>query len=212
MSSNEFLDYEEWEPLTRLGRMVKEGQITSIDEIFAQNLKIQEAEIVDILLPDLEDEVIDIKLVQRQSDAGRKRRFRATVVVGNKNGYVGVGEAKLKEIGPAIKKAITNAKLNVRPVRRACGSWECSCGGNHTVPYKVEGKCGSTKVVLIPAPRGLGLVVGDVAKTVLRLAGIDDVWSKTFGETRTTNNFAKATFEALKNTYSVVAPFDWTKQ
>ncbi|MHA1115181.1 MAG: 30S ribosomal protein S5 [Candidatus Heimdallarchaeum aukensis] len=212
MSSNDFLDYEEWEPLTRLGRMVKEGQITSIDEIFAQNLKIQEAEIIDILLPDLEDEVIDIKLVQRQSDAGRKRRFRATVVVGNKNGYVGVGEAKLKEIGPAIKKAITNAKLNIRPVRRSCGSWECSCGGNHTVPYKVEGKCGSTKVVLIPAPRGLGLVVGDVAKTVLRLAGIDDVWSKTFGETRTTNNFAKATFEALKNTYSVVAPYDWTKQ
>jgi len=212
MSSNEFLDYEEWEPLTRLGRMVKEGQITSIDEIFAQNWKIQEAEIIDILLPDLEDEVIDIKLVQRQSDAGRKRRFRATVVVGNKNGYVGVGEAKLKEIGPAIKKAITNAKLNIRPVRRSCGSWECSCGGNHTVPYKVEGKCGSTKVVLIPAPRGLGLVVGDVAKTVLRLAGIDDVWSKTFGETRTTNNFAKATFEALKNTYSVVAPYDWTKQ
>jgi len=212
MSSSDFLDYEEWEPLTRLGRMVKEGQITSIDEIFAQNWKIQEAEIIDILLPDLEDEVIDIKLVQRQSDAGRKRRFRATVVVGNKNGYVGVGEAKLKEIGPAIKKAITNAKLNIRPVRRSCGSWECSCGGNHTVPYKVEGKCGSTKVVLIPAPRGLGLVVGDVAKTVLRLAGIDDVWSKTFGETRTTNNFAKATFEALKNTYSVVAPYDWTKQ
>lgn len=212
MSSNSFLDYEEWEPLTRLGRMVKEGQITSIDEIFAQNLKIQEPEIIDILLPDLEDEVIDIKLVQRQSDAGRKRRFRATVVVGNKNGYVGVGEAKLKEIGPAIKKAITNAKLNIRPVRRSCGSWECSCGSPHTVPYKVEGKCGSTKVVLVPAPRGLGLVIGDVAKTVLRLAGIDDVWSKTFGETRTTNNFAKATFEALKNTYSIVAPYDWTKQ
>ncbi|MHA1302678.1 MAG: 30S ribosomal protein S5 [Candidatus Heimdallarchaeaceae archaeon] len=211
MGSSEFLEYEEWEPLTRVGRMVKEGQISSIDEIFAQNLKIAEPEIVDILLPDLEDEVIDIKLVQRQSDAGRKRRFRATVVVGNKNGYVGVGEAKLKEIGPAIKKAITNAKLNIRPVRRSCGSWECSCGGKHTVPYKVQGKCGSTRVVLVPAPRGLGLVIGDVAKTVLRLAGIDDVWSKTFGETRTTNNFAKATFEALKNTYSIVAPYDWTK-
>ncbi len=209
--SKEFIDYEEWEPLTRVGRMVKDGDITSIDEIFARNLKIAEPEIVDILLPDLEDEVIDIKLVQRQSDAGRKRRFRATVVVGNKNGYVGVGEAKLKEIGPAIKKAITNAKLNIKPIRRGCGSWECTCGTNHSIPYKVSGKSGSTKVVLFPAPRGLGLAIGDVAKTVLRLAGIDDVWSKTFGETRTTNNFAKATFDALKNTYSVVAPYDRLK-
>jgi small subunit ribosomal protein S5 len=101
-----FLDLEEWEPRTRVGRLVKEGRITTIDELFQQGLPLAEPEIVDILFGDtLEDDVIDISLVQRQTDAGRKRKFRATVVVGNKNGYVGVGEAKLKEIGPAIKKA-----------------------------------------------------------------------------------------------------------
>ncbi|MHA1516556.1 MAG: 30S ribosomal protein S5, partial [Candidatus Heimdallarchaeaceae archaeon] len=56
-----------------------------------------------------------------------------------------------------------------------------------------------------------GLVVGNTAKTVLELAGIADVWSKTFGETRTTSNFAKSTFEALKNSYSIMAPYDWTR-
>ena len=211
MSSDVYFDVEEWEPKTRVGRLVKEGRITTIDEIFQQGLKIAEPEIIDILLPELYDEVVDIKLVQRQTDAGRKRKFRATVVVGNKDGYVGVGEAKLKEIGPAIKKAMINAKLNIRPVRRGCGSWECTCGEPHTVPFKVSGKVGSTKVVLYPAPRGLGLVIGNTAKTVLELAGIKDVWSKTFGETRTTSNFAKATFEALKNTYKIMAPYDWTK-
>ena len=88
---------------------------------------------------------------------------------------------------------------------------ECTCGTPHTVPYKVKGKVGSTEVIIYPAPRGLGLVTGNTAKTVLELAGISDVWSKTFGETRTTSNFAKATFEALKNTYSIMAPYDWTR-
>lgn len=211
MSRNRYFSMEDWQPKTRVGRLVKEGRISTMDEIFELGLPLLEPEIVDILLPDLIDEVIDIKLVQRQSDAGRKRRFRATVVVGNKEGYVGVGEAKLKEIGPAIRKAITNAKLSIKPVRRGCGSWECSCTGPHSVPFKVRGKTGSTKVVLIPAPRGLGLVVGDIAKTVLELAGIKDVWSKTFGETRTSSNFAKATLEALKNTYGIMTPYDWTK-
>ena len=211
MRRNMYLDLDEWEPRTRVGRLVKEGKITSIDEIFQQGLPLVEPVIIDLLLGDtLEDDVIDISLVQRQTDAGRKRKFRATVVVGNHNGYVGVGEAKLKEIGPAIKKAMINAKLNIRPIRRGCGSWECSCGTLHTVPYKTSGKVGSTKVILIPAPRGLGLVVGNTAKTVLELAGISDVWSKTFGETRTTSNFAKATFEALKNSYTIMAPYDWT--
>lgn len=213
MSKKMFLDLEEWEPRTRVGKLVKDGRITTIDELFQQGLPLAEPEIIDILLGDtLEDDVIDISLVQRQTDAGRKRKFRATVVIGNKNGYVGVGEAKLKEIGPAIKKAMVNAKLNIRPVRRGCGSWECNCGGPHTVPFKSTGKVGSTKVILYPAPRGLGLVVGNTAKTVLELAGISDVWSKTFGETRTTSNFAKATFEALKNTYSIMAPYDWTRR
>ena len=114
---------EEWEPVTSVGRMVKEGQITSIEDLFQMGYPIKEHEIIDLLLPDLQEEVIDINLVQKQTDAGEKSRFKATVIVGNENGYVGIGESKAPEIGPAIRKAILRAKLNIIPVRRGCGSW-----------------------------------------------------------------------------------------
>ena len=210
MSSSK-VNLDEWVPKTRLGRMVYEGEITSLDEVFKLGYPIREWEIVDFLLPNLKDEVVDIKVVQKVSDAGRKRRFKATVVVGNENGYVGIGEAKSREIGPAIRNAILEAKLNITPVKRGCGSWECGCGGPHSVPFRVTGKQGSVIVTLYPAPKGLGLVAGDVAKIVLSLAGIKDVWSKTLGDTRTTHNFAKATYNALKQTYFLAHPSDWAR-
>jgi len=74
------------------------------------------------------------------------------------------------------------------------------------VPFKVEGKVGSVRVTLIPAPRGVELAVGDVGKTILRLAGINDIWSKTSGQTQTTINFAGAVFDALKKLSMVKAP------
>jgi small subunit ribosomal protein S5 len=197
---------EEWEPKTNLGRMVKEGQITSIDEIFDRGLPIMELEIVDALLPDLEEEVMDVNLVQRMHKSGRKVNFRVIVAVGNKNGYVGLGQGKAKEVGPAIRKAVDNAKYNVIKVRRGCGDWGCVCGREHTVPFKVEGKSGSVRVTLIPAPGGVGLVIGNVGKTILGLAGIDDVWSQTRGQTQTTINFAGAVFDALKKLSMVKAP------
>ena len=190
---------DEWEPKTKVGKMVKEGIITDIDYILDNNLPILEPEIVDALLPDLEEKVLDVKLVQRMHKSGRRARFRATVVVGNRNGYVGVGKGKAKEVGPAIRKAIAQAKKNIIRVKRGCGSWECGCGTPHSIPFKGYGKCGSTVVEILPAPKGVGLVAGDVAKAVLGLAGIKDVWTKTFGETRTTYNFAMATYEALKS-------------
>jgi small subunit ribosomal protein S5 len=101
------------------------------------------------------------------------------------------------QVGPAIRKAIDAAKLDITYIRRGCGSWECACGLPHTVPYEVTGKSGSVSVTLIPAPRGLGIAAGNTATKVLEKAGIKDVWTKTFGTTRTTLNFAKATFEAL---------------
>ncbi|MBI4813852.1 MAG: 30S ribosomal protein S5 [Methanobacterium sp.] len=197
---------EEWEPKTNLGRMVKEGQITSIDEIFDRGLPIMELEIVDSLLPDLEEEVMDVNLVQRMHKSGRKVNFRVIVAVGNKNGYVGLGQGKAKEVGPAIRKAVDNAKYNVIKVRRGCGDWGCVCGREHTVPFKVEGKKGSVRVTLIPAPGGVGMVIGNVGKTILGLAGIDDVWSQTMGQTQTTINFAGAVFDALKKLSMVKAP------
>ncbi|SCG85918.1 30S ribosomal protein S5 [Methanobacterium congolense] len=196
---------EEWEPKTQLGQMVKEGKITDIDEILEKGLPIMELQIVDTLLPDLEEEVMDVNLVQRMHKSGRKVNFRVIVAVGNKNGYVGLGQGKAKEVGPAIRKAVDNAKYNIIKVRRGCGDWGCVCGREHTVPFKVEGKSGSVRVTLIPAPGGVGLAIGDVGKTILGLAGIDDVWSQTMGQTQTTINFAGAVFEALKHLSKVKA-------
>jgi len=200
---------EDWQPRTLTGRLVKEGKITSIDQIFRLNLPILEPEIVDFLLPGLEHEVIDVSIVQKMTDAGRITRFRAVVVVGNRSGYVGLGKGKARQFRFAIEKALRNAKLNIIPVRRGCGSWECTCGEPHSVPFMVRGKSGSVEVILKPAPKGTGLVAGDVAKTVLRLAGISDVWTFTKGETRTSYNFARATYLALRNTYRFVTPLDW---
>lgn len=193
-----------WVPKTKLGRMVVNGEITDISQILNKGLRIMEPEIVDVLLPEVTDqnnqEVLNINMVQRMTDSGRKVRFSVMVVIGNRNGYVGIGKAKAKEVGPAIRKAINNAKLNVIQVKRGCGSWECKCGTAHTVPFRVTGKASSVTVTLIPAPNGLGLAVGGVGKKILSLAGIKDAWSKTDGQTQTTVNFANAVMDALYQT------------
>lgn len=203
---------EEWVPKTRLGILVSEGQITSMDEAIDSGLPIRESKIVDILLPELEDEVLDINMVQRMTDSGRRVKFRATVIVGNGDGYVGLGQAKDVQVGPAIRKAIENAKINITKVRRGCGSWECGCGLDHTVPSEVRGKAGSVTVELKPAPRGLGLAAGDTARKVLEKAGIKDVWTRTEGQTRTTLNFAKATYNALVNTSTIRLPQSYAEE
>ncbi len=191
---------EEWVPRTRLGKLVAEGKIKTMDEAIASGLPIKEPEMIDVLLPNLQDEVLEISMVQRMTDSGRRTKFRVTAVVGNRDGYVGIGVGKASQVAPAIQKAINNAKINIFKVQRGCGSWECGCGGNHSLPVKVTGSAGSVRVTLIPGPKGLGLVAGDVAKKVLELAGVSDVWTFTRGNTRTTINFARATFDALKQT------------
>lgn len=194
---------KEWEPATKLGKMVKGGELTDIREVFRLGMPVMEPEIIDYLLPDMEEEVIDISIVQRMHKSGRRVRFRATVAIGNKNGYVGLGKSIAKEVGPAIRKAIREAKLNMIEVRRGCGSWECKCSKTHSVPFEVQGSAGSVRVRLIPAPKGIGLAAGDVSKKVLALAGFTDVWSKSFGQTKTTINTAKATYDALRQTSMV---------
>ena len=188
----------QWEPKTRLGRMVKEGEIKTMSEALKTRLPLREPEIVDILLPDLKDEIIDVNMVQRMTDSGRRVKFVITAVVGNENGYVGLGQAKGKEVGASIRKAIENAKLNIIEIRRGCGSWECRCGKPHTIPFDVSGKSGSVEVFFKPAPQGLGLACGDVAKKILSKAGIKDVWAFARGTTRTKVNYAKAVYNALK--------------
>jgi len=200
---------EGWVPRTELGRMVLEGKITSMEQIFQNHLKITEPEIVDYLLPGLEQEVIDVKIVQRQTDAGEKTRFKAIVVVGNRDGYVGLGTGKAVHVVSAIEKAIRAAKLNIIPVRRGCGSWECGCGEPHSMSTITGGKWGSVKLYILPGPRGLGIVAGEVPKRLLELAGVRDCWTRSFGETRTTLSFVGATYMALRNTNKIVMPEMW---
>jgi small subunit ribosomal protein S5 len=201
--------FESWVPRTKLGKMVLDRKISSIEELFMEGLKIREPEIVDILLPDLQEEVINIGLVQKQTDAGEKSQFRAIVVVGNRDGYVGLGSGKAKQVRSAIEKAAVDARLNITPVRRGCGSWECGCGKPHSLPFQVRGECGGVEIVLIPGPRGLGIVASEAAKVILGLAGVKDCWTKSYGSTRTVPSFAYAVFDALKKTYLLVTPKDW---
>jgi len=202
---------ESWVPRTRLGKMIQEGKISSIEEVFAEGQKIREPEIVDVLLPDLQEEVININLVQKQTDAGEKSRFKAIVAVGNRDGYAGLGSGKAKQVRTAIEKAAMDARLNIVQVRRGCGSWECGCGKPHSLPFQVRGKCGGVEILLVPGPRGLGVVASEGAKVILGLAGVKDVWTRSFGSTRTVPSFAFAVFDALKKTFRLVTTAEWVR-
>lgn len=194
-----------WEPRTRLGKLVAEEEITTMDEALNSGLPLKEPEITDQLLS-IEDDVLDINMVQRMTDSGRRVKFRCVVAIGDRNGYVGYAEGRDDQVGSAIQKAIEIAKLNMVRVSRGCGSWECGCGRPHTVALRTDGKAGSVEVELRPAPRGLGLAAGETARSVLELAGIEDIWTNSSGKTRTTVNFAKATFNALKATSEARVP------
>lgn len=190
----------EWIPKTKLGRMVLRGDVKSMGEALRTGLPLREPEIVDILLPDMDDEVLDVNMVQRMTDSGRRINFSITCVVGNGDGYVGLGRVRGRDVGASIRKAFQIAKINIIEVRRGCGSWECGCFTPHTMPFRVTGKSGSVEITLKPAPRGVGLAVADVAKSVIRLAGIEDVWGFARGHTKSTLNYAYATFDALRRT------------
>jgi len=201
----------EWVPKTELGKKVLAKEITSLDEVFKNNQPILEPEIVDYIMP-MEEKMIEFKKTTRVVRAGRKFSFRVTVLVGNKNGFVGVGTAKDNEKWPAVNKATRKAKLNLVRVRRGCGSWECICGTGHSVPFKVEGKNASVKITFLPSPKGTGLVAGDAVKDVLRFAGVTDVWTKVSGATDTRLNFVKAAIDALVKTTKMKVSDDIEKK
>ena len=117
-----------WQPRTRLGRMVMNGQIMTYEEALSSGLPIREVEIVDALLPDITDDVLAVNMIQRMTDSGRRVRFNVLCAVGNGDGYVGLSVCKGKEVASTIRKAIDKAKLNMIPVMRGNGSWESSEG------------------------------------------------------------------------------------
>jgi len=207
-----------WEPKTKLGYDVKNSKITNIDEILDNNKKILEPEIVDSILK-VKSELISIGQAKGKFGGGKRRAWRQTqrktkegniptfstmAVIGDENGHVGIGDGKSKETLPARDKAIRKAKLNIIKVKRSCSAFDCACSELHSIPFEIEGKSGSVRVKLIPAPQGTGLVVGNELKKLLKLAGIKDVYSKTYGRKRTTFNFVKACFNALKKTNSQI--------
>jgi len=201
-------DKEEWVPVTKLGRLVKDGKIKNIEEIFLFSLPIKEYQIVDFLLgPAVKDEVMKVMPVQKQTTAGQRTRFKAYVAVGDSNGHIGLGCKCAKEVATSIRGAIINAKMNLVPIRR--GYWGRMQGQPHTVPCKVTGKCGSVRTRLIPAPRGSGIVASLIPKKLMNLAGIDDVYTSCCGHSRTRGNLAMAVFAALSKTYTYLSPDLW---
>lgn len=203
----------QWIPRTSLGKKVIDGEIKSIDEILSTGKKILEPEIVDFLITDLENEFLLIGQGKGRFGRGQRKIARNTqlvtsngtvmsfgtcVVVGNNDGIVGIGFGKSRDTNPSKDKAMKGAKLSLIRVKRGCGSWECACNLPHTVPYLIQGKSGSTQVILFPAPRGTGLVCHEDVAKILRLAGYKDVWMQVKGKASTRINLIKATFDALR--------------
>jgi len=200
-----------WVPKTKLGEMVKSGKIKNIDEIIDNNLKILEPEIVDSLIKVDSDLLFSgqskgkfgggkrraWRQSQKKTQEGNVVTFSVLVVAGDKNGHIGIGLGKAKETVPAREKASRKAKLNIIKIKRGSGSFEGASSEPHSIPFRVEGKCGSCKIILMPAPQGTGLVIGDEGKKILKLAGIKDIYSQSWGQTRTTLNYAGAIMKAL---------------
>ncbi len=218
-------DREAWKPKTELGRKVKSEEIKSMGEVIDSGRKILEPEIIDALLANLESEFIYIgqskgkfgggkrsiwRQTQKKTKEGNKPKFSTMIVIGNRDGYVGLGMGKAKETMPAREKALRQAKLNIIKIIRGCGSWEGLPAAN-SIPFAVEGKCGSVRIRLMPAPNGIGLCVENECKKMLALAGIKDVYSKTFGQTKVKINLLQACFSALKKLSSMKVNQDQIK-
>lgn len=201
-----------WNPKTRLGREVLQGKFSRMEEVLLSGRKIMEPEVTDYLLPDLSTELINVgqakgkfgggkrkasKSTQKVTREGSNVSFTVVVASGNKQGIVGLGFGKARENVPAREKSIRKAKENLLLIRRGCGDWGCFCGGSHSIPFAVSGKCGSAQVTLMPAPKGTGLVVEAELRKVLELAGVKDVWSYTKGNPKNKINFLKAGMRAL---------------
>lgn len=205
---------EAWVPKTKLGKDVKNGKVKNIDEILENNQKILEPQIVNKLIP-VKSDLISMGQAKGKFGGGKRRAWRQTqritreggvltfsamAVVGDENGHVGIGSGRAGETLPARDKSTRKAKLNLIKVTRGCAAFDCDCSLKHTVPFKVKGKSGSVGVELMPAPQGTGLVCANELKKIFRMAGIQDVYSKTSGKVRTTFNLVKACINALEET------------
>ncbi|MFH1210608.1 MAG: 30S ribosomal protein S5 [archaeon] len=218
---------DNWVPKTEIGRRVKNGEVKDMNEVLDKGVRILEQEIVDTLIPNLEISIIAVgqskgkfgggkrsiwRQTQKKTSEGNKPKFATVIAVGNKDGYVGIGRGKSKETVPAREKATRKSKLSIIKIRRGCGSWECGCGESHSIPFKIDGKCGSVKMQLLPAPKGTGLIIEKECKKLMELAGIKDIYSNTKGQTRTKINHVYACFDALKRLSEVRVNEEYRKK
>lgn len=138
--------------------------------------------------PEFDQTIVELARVTRVTEGGKRMRFRACVVIGDRKGRVGFGVAKGGDVQLAVNKAVRQAKKALIRVPLV----------KETIPYQVESKFAAAKVMLKPAPRGSGIIAGGALRTVLEYAGVPNVSSKIFGSKSKINN-VKATFEALKS-------------
>lgn len=148
--------------------------------------------IIDASKLDLKESIVNIRRVAKVVKGGRNFRFSVTVVVGNGEGYVGVGLGKAQEIPEAVRKAIEDAKKKLIYVPMV----------GTTVPHRTIGTYGAGKVLIMPAAPGTGVIAGSAVRMVLELAGLKDVRAKSIGSNNS-GNMASATIEGLKNLMTV---------
>ncbi len=134
----------------------------------------------------LEDTVVKIYRCSTVVKGGRRFSFAALVVVGDRNGFVGYGYGKAKEVPLAVEKAMKKAKAAMAKISL----------NKNTIPHQIDGKFGATKVTMVPASAGTGVIAGSSVRSVLELAGVRDVLTKVYGSTAP-KNVVKATFEGL---------------
>jgi len=218
---------DKWNPKTEIGKKTKNGEITEIDFLLDKGIRVREPEIVDALIKDLKTDLLLIgqskgkfgggqrrvfRQTQKKTKEGNKPKFQTCAVIGNGDGYIGIGYGKSKETVPAREKAIRNSKLNLMKIRRGCGSWQCNCKEPHSIPFKAKGKSGSVIIELIPAPKGTGLRIEKECQKILGMAGVKDIWSKTLGQTETKVNVINALINALKMLQGVKVDSDKYKE